>query len=381
MDNFEFRNPTKLIFGKGSISKLRDNLPKDKRVMITFGGGSVKQNGVYDQVIAALEGYDIVEFWGIEPNPRVETVRKAVALARAESVGYFLAVGGGSTLDATKVIAAATVAQEDAWEIVLKGVYTGASLPVAAVLTLPATGSEMNAGSVISNDATNEKYAVYTYHPEFSILDPEATYSLPAHQVACGLADTFVHVLEQYLIAENASPLMDRWAEGILMTVCEIAPRIKAEPTNYEHMSNFMLCATMALNGFVSMGVHQDWTTHMIGHELTALTGLTHGHTLTIVLPGVMDVLRDQKGSKILQFGERVFGVTVGSPDERITATIVATEEFFRSLGLKTRLAENGVGDEVVAQLVARLEERQTRFGERANVTFAEVAQILALRK
>ncbi len=380
MDNFTFQNPTKLIFGKGSIAKLSKELPAGKKIMVTFGGGSVKANGVYDQVVAALQGFDFVEFWGIEPNPLVETVRKAVDIARTQGVEYFLAVGGGSTLDATKVIAAATLSELDAWDLVRLGQYTGESLPMASVLTLPATGSEMNRASVISNDALKEKFAIYTYYPRFSILDPEVTYSLPDHQVACGLADTFVHVMEQYLTETNCSPLMDRWAEGVMLTVTEIAPKVIEDKTSYENMANFMLSASMALNGMISMGVPQDWATHQIGHELTALTGLTHGHTLSIVLPGVMSVMREQKWAKILQLGERVFGITEGTEEQRIDLTIEAVESFFRSLGLKTRLSENGVGDEVVTEIVNRMESRGTRLGEKATVTYREVASILELR-
>ncbi len=381
MNNFEFKNPTKLIFGKGTIAKLGDELPKGKKMMITFGGGSVKQNGVYDQVMAALRGFDYIEFWGIEPNPLVETIRKAVEIAKTEGVDYFVAVGGGSTLDATKVIAAATKSEKDAWDIVLGGVYTGESLPMASVLTLPATGSEMNSGSVISNGATQEKYPIYTYHPTFSILDPEVTYSLPMHQLACGLADTYVHVMEQYLTDVQVSPLMDRWSEGILQTVKEFAPKVLADKTNYDNMASFMLSATMALNGFTAMGVAQDWATHLIGHELTALTGLTHGHTLTIIMPAVMRVMREQKWEKILQYGERVWGVAEGTEAERVEATIAATEAFFRSLGLKTRLSENGVSEEVAATIVNRFKERGTKLGEKGTVTYVEVAKILELCK
>lgn len=381
MNNFQFQNPTKLIFGKGSIAQLAKELPAGKKIMVTFGGGSVKRNGVYDQVITAMKGMDYIEFWGIEPNPRVQTVREAVNIAKKEGVEFFLAVGGGSTIDATKVIAAATKSDKDAWEIVLSHAYTGETIPVASVLTLPATGSEMNKGSVISNGDTKEKFVVYSYHPVFSILDPEVTYSLPTHQRACGLADTFIHVMEQYLTDVNVSPLMDRWAEGILLTVKEIAPSVTAEEANYEKMASFMLSATMALNGFVSMGVAQDWATHMIGHELTALTGLTHGHTLTIVLPALMSVMREQKWAKILQYGERVFGIVDGSEAERVDATIAATEEFFRSLGLKTRLSENGVGEDVITEVVKRWKERNNSLGEKGNVTYIEVAKILEICK
>ena len=381
MYNFTFENPTKLIFGKGKIAQLAKELPADKKIMITFGGGSVKRNGVYDQVIAAMKGMDFVEFWGIESNPRVESIRRAVAIAKSEGVEYFLAVGGGSTLDATKVIAVATAVDTDTWDIVLSEHYTGPAFPMAAVLTLPATGSEMNKTSVISNDATNEKYAVHSYNPRFSILDPEVTFTLPDHQIACGLADTFIHVMEQYLIKTDVSPLMDRWAEGIMLTITEVAPKALADKTNYDTMSNFMLSATMALNGFIAMGVEQDWATHMIGHEITALTGLTHGHTLTIVMPALMSLMREQKWAKILQFGERVFGVVEGSESERIDATIAATESFFRSLGLKTRLSENGIGNEITSQIITRFKERNARLGEGGHITYVEVEKILELCK
>ena len=380
MNNFVFQNPTKLIFGKGQIARLATELPKDKRILVTFGGGSVKTNGVYDQVKAALEGFDHLEFWGIEPNPKVETLRKAVELCKSEGVEFILAVGGGSTLDGTKLIAAASVIEEDAWELVLNPKLYGGTLPFASVMTLPATGSEMNRGAVISNLATGEKYSFYNTYPVFSILDPEATFSLPPFQVACGLADTFVHVMEQYLTETGISPLMDRWAEGIVQTVVEVAPKVRANQHDYDAMATFMLSATMGLNGFVSMGVPQDWATHMIGHEITALTGTTHGQTLVIVLPAVMNVMREQKGDKIVQFGERVWGITEGSKDERIDKTIAAVEEFFRSLGLAVRLPEVGADENTVAEIVRRFKERGTLLGENSNIDYKLVDEILRQR-
>ncbi len=377
MNNFTFKNPTKLIFGKGMISKLSEEIPAGKKVLLTFGGGSVKANGVYQQVIDALKGRDCVEFWGIEPNPFVETIRKAVELGKNENVDIVLAVGGGSVLDATKLIAAAIKSESDPWDMVKERYYTGETLPVASVLTLPATGSEMNSGSVISNKETGEKFAIYTYHPVFSILDPETTFSLPIHQIACGLTDTFVHVMEQYLTDTEVSPLMDRWAEGILLTVTEIAPKVLANPQDYDQMANFMLSATMGLNGFISMGVPQDWATHLIGHELTALTGLTHGHTLAIVMPQLISVMREQKKAKILQYAQRVWGITEGSEQEIINAAVMATENFFRSLGLKTRLAENNVSDDVISEIVKRMKDRGSMLGEKMNIDYTIVQEIL----
>ncbi len=383
MNNFQFQNPTKIIFGRGQIAQLANELPKDTKIMVTMGGGSIKANGVYQQVMEALKGFDYIEFWGIEPNPRVETLRRAIELGKAEGVGFLLAVGGGSVVDGTKLISAAIPLDVEPWDIVIGKVQLDLTkcLPYASVITLPATGSEMNKGAVISNAATDEKYPFYSTYPRFSVLDPETTFSLPAYQVACGVTDTFVHTMEQYLTKTEVSPLMDRWAEGILQTLIEVAPKIKENQHDYEQMSNYMLSATMALNGFVALGVEQDWATHMIGHEITALTGLTHGNTLAIVQPALMSVMREQKGAKILQYGERVLGITEGDFDSRVDAICAATEAFYRSTGLKTRLSENGIGDDVPAEIVARFKARGTALGENANITYDVVERILALCK
>ena len=380
MNNFEFQNPTRLIFGKGQIARLSQELPRDKKILVTFGGGSVKSNGVYDKVIEALKGFDYIEFWGIEPNPKVETLRRAVQLCKEQGVGFILAVGGGSVLDGTKLIAAAACVENDAWELVRDASLAKGALPFASVMTLPATGSEMNRAAVISNLETGEKFAFYNVFPVFSILDPETTFSLPPFQVACGLADTFIHVMEQYMTVTGVAPLMDRWAEGVLQTVIEVAPKVRADQHDYDAMSTYMLSATMALNGFVAMGVPQDWATHRIGHEITALTGMTHGQTLVIVLPGVLNVMREQKGDKILQYGERVWGIAEGTREERIDRTIAATEDFFRSLGLATRLSECSVGEDVVAEVVNRFKVRGTTLGEKANIDYSIVEQILRQR-
>lgn len=377
MQNFTFQNPTKLLFGKGSIALLSKEIAKTSKVMLTFGSGSVRINGVYDQVIAALAGYNLVEFWGIEPNPKVETLRKAIELGKAEKVDFILAVGGGSTLDGTKLIAAAIPYAGDAWELVLNPKLITKGIPFASVMTLPATGSEMNSGAVISNLATQEKFSFRAYFPQFSVLDPEVTYSLSPYHIACGIADTFVHVMEQYLTSPGQSLLMDRWAEGILMTLTEIAPEIDENPRDYDLMSNYMLCATMALNGFIGMGVSQDWATHMIGHELTALHGLTHGESLAIVLPGTMTVLSEQKKDKILQYGERIWGINKGSSGLRIAETIARTEAFFRSLGLHTRLSELNIGEETIAEIELRFDERDAKFGECQNVNSVVAKAIL----
>ncbi|MFI3266406.1 MAG: iron-containing alcohol dehydrogenase [Rikenellaceae bacterium] len=379
--NFTFQNPTKLIFGKGNIAKLATQIPTDKKIMLTMGGGSIRKNGVYDQVIAALKNHEVVEFWGIEPNPTVESVREAVALARENKIDFIVAVGGGSVVDATKLITAAIPNENDPWDIVLNSSLITECVPYASVITLPATGSEMNSGAVISNKATDEKFAFYSTFPQFSILDPEATFSLPEYQRACGLADTFVHVMEQYLTKCGVSRLMDRWAEGILSSVVEVSPKVIAEPTNYDTMADYMLCATMALNYFIGMGVPQDWATHMIGHEVTALTGTTHGQTLAIILPAVMKVMSDEKKCKILQYAERVWGIKEGSEQERIDKAIECTRNYFNSLGLKSKLSEVGCTDEICAQIVERFKERGTKLGENSSMDYTKIAEVLAICK
>ena len=377
MENFIFQNPVKLIMGHGMIARLSKEIPSDKRIMITFGGGSVKKNGVCDQVKEALKDHFTIEFWGIEPNPAIETLRKAIALGKEQKVDYLLAVGGGSVIDGTKLISAGLLYDGDAWDLVLAGRPVTKTVPLSTVLTLPATGSEMNNGAVISRHETKEKYPFYSNFPLFSILDPEVTFTLPPHQVACGLADTFVHVMEQYMTVAGQSRVMDRWAEGILQTLVEIAPKIRENQHDYQLMADFMLSATMALNGFIAMGVSQDWATHMIGHEITALHGLTHGHTLVIILPATLRVLREAKGDKLVQYGERVWGITSGTKEERIDEAIDRTEEFFRSLGLTTRLHEENIGEETVLEIERRFNERGAKYGENENVTGAVARKIL----
>lgn len=380
MQNFVFQNPTKLVFGRGQIALLSDLIDKSRKVLLTFGGGSVKRNGVYDQVKAALKDHQTVEFWGIEPNPKVETLRKAVALGLEEKVDLILAVGGGSVLDGTKLIAAGIAMPEtDPWAIVKTG-NAAKQIPFASVMTLPATGSEMNNGAVISSLETTEKFAFRGAYPEFSILDPEATYSLPAKQIANGLADIVVHCFEQYMTTPGQSRVLDRWAEGVIATVMEIAPMIRENQTDYAVMSDYMYSATMALNNFIRMGVTQDWATHQIGHELTALHGVDHGESLAIVYPGTAQVLREQKKAKLLQFGERVLGVKEGTEDERIDETINRIEGFFKSLGLATRLSEKGIGMETIDLIQKRFNDRGVHLGEAQNVT-GDVAREILLKR
>lgn len=380
MNNFEFQNPVKLIFGKGQIAKLSENITAGTHILMTYGGGSIKKNGIYDQVIKALKGCEVIEFGGIEANPDYDTLMKAVDICRTQKIDMLLAVGGGSIIDGTKFIAAAAKFEGDPWTLLSKGAPISEALPFATVLTLPATASEMNNGAVISRRATQEKYAFGSplLFPKFSILDPTAVYSLPKRQIANGVVDTFAHTLEQYLTTPNHTRVMDRWAEGLLRTLVEVAPRLMSPgQPDYDDCADFMLTATMALNGFIAMGVDEDWATHMIGHELTALHGLDHGVTLAIVYPGVMHVMRREKEAKLLQYAERVWNITEGSVDERIDMAIDHTASFFKSLDMKIHLSDYGIGEETIRTIVDRFKARRWNVGEHNIVTPEKVDEIL----
>lgn len=377
MNNFIFRNPTKLIFGRGTIATLRTELPSDKRIMVTFGGGSVKENGIYQQVKIALKGRDFTEFWGIESNPNIETLRSAINSGKEKKIDFILAVGGGSVIDGSKLIAAGLLSNGDAWDLVTKGEVVTATVPLGTVLTLPATGSEMNRAAVISCLETREKFAFYSNYPVFSILDPEVTYSLPPYQFACGIVDSFIHIMEQYMTTTNQSMVMDRWAEGLILNLIDIAPAITSGSRKYSLMSEFMLTATLALNGFISMGVTQDWATHRIGHELTALHGLAHAATLAIVFPGTLRIMAHKKQGKILQFGERIWNISEGTSEERVELTIRKIEDFFRSAGLPTRLGDENIGDSTIEEIYRRFAERKTRLGEDGDIDADTIKKIL----
>ena len=386
MTNFTYQNPVKLVFGKGMIAELKDLIPADTKVMLTYGGGSIKKNGVYEQVRLALSGHAVTEFGGIEPNPRYETCLKAAAQAKAEGVGFLLAVGGGSVLDATKFIAvAALYGAGDPWGIMEGRKPVEAALPLGSVLTLPATGSEMNTFAVISRDSTGEKLAFASPHcyPKFSILDPETTFSLPMKQVENGIVDTFVHVMEQYMCSAGSAPLTERMAEAILKTLVEYAPKVKANPDDYEVRASLMWCATVALNGLLGCGVEaQDWATHMIGHELTALYGIDHGRTLAVIMPAVHrhEIARKQK--RLAQYAARVWHITQGDEASRAALAIEKTEAFFKSVGVPMRLSEYGIDAAEAGRLVAeRLAKRGVMIGEFGDLGAKEVKEIVELAK
>ncbi|MFP5502550.1 MAG: iron-containing alcohol dehydrogenase [Candidatus Sericytochromatia bacterium] len=381
MQNFSFHNPVKILFGEGQIAKIAREIPAEARILVTYGGGSIKANGVYDQVMQALSGRDVREFGGIEANPRYETLMRAVDLAREEKVDFLLAVGGGSVLDGTKFIAAAVPFTGELWAILADRAPVNEAVPLGAVLTLPATGSEMNAFSVVSREATQEKLGFFSplVYPRFSVLDPTTTYSLPPRQIGNGVVDAFVHTVEQYLTYPAGAPLQDRFAEGVLLTLIEEGPKTLAEPRNYEARANVMWCATMALNGMIGVGVPQDWATHGIGHELTALFGLDHAQTLAVVLPSLLTVQKAGKLDKLVQYAERVWDIRQGTPEQKAELAIVSTRAFFEAMGVKTRLSEYGVAADQLGAIPERLAARgPIALGEHGDIDGEKVKAILA---
>lgn len=382
MLNFVLHNPVKVVFGRDTIARLPKLVPAGARVLITLGGGSARRNGVMDQVRHALKDYDLFEFEGIEPNPRYETLMKAVALVREEGIDFLLAVGGGSVLDGTKFIAAAACFEDEDAYALCKGAPVAAALPVGCVLTLPATGSEMNCYAVVSRESTQEKHGMGSplLYPQFSILDPQTTYTLPPRQSANGIVDAFIHVCEQYITYPVNAPLQDRQAEAILSTLIDEGPRVLAAPEDYASRANVMWCATQALNGTLSAGVPGDWSTHGIGHELTALYGLDHAQTLAVVMPGVWRHRFERKKEKLAQYGRRVWELSGDSETVAFDA-ILRTEAFFEGLGVPTRLPAYGIdAQEAANRISARFAERGTVHGEHKDLGPAEVRDILLSR-
>ena len=384
MLNFNFYNPTHILFGKGRIADLNQQIPADAKVMLLYGGGSIKKNGVFEQVMAALGTRSVTEFTGIEPNPSYETLMQAVEIIRKGNIDFLLAVGGGSVIDGTKFIAAAALFEgAEPWAILEKrGSNITRALPFGSVLTLPATGSEMNSGGVVTRKSIKAKMAFSSPHcfPKFSVLDPLTTYTLPPRQVGNGAVDAFVHVMEQYLTYPVNSPVQDRFAESLLLTLIEEGPKALLNTEDYDVRANLMWCATMALNGLIATGVPQDWATHMIGHELTALHGIDHAQTLAIILPSMMRVRKLSKRAKLLQYAERVWNLRDGDEDTRIDAAIAKTQDFFEQRGVKTRLRDYSVdASHVPAVLAALSEHRMVALGEQREVTLEVSRAVLEL--
>ncbi|WP_022850855.1 iron-containing alcohol dehydrogenase [Limisalsivibrio acetivorans] len=388
MLNFSFYNPTQIVFGKGQTEKLDGLVPKNANILITIGGGSVKKNGVLDKVQEELAKSDrnVFLFEGIEPNPKFDTLMKAVEIVRKEKIDFLLAVGGGSVMDGTKFIALAAnnyVGEEKKiLSFGFKGVPAESALPLGTVVTLPATGSEMNMGAVVSDGEDKLPVMSPLNYPRFSILDPEFTFTLPATQVANGIVDSFVHVIEQYMTYPAEGRFQDRTAEGILQTLIEIGRKTMDNPEDYDARANLVWCSTMALNGLIGAGVPGDYTTHMIGHELTALYGIDHAKTLAVVMPALWKVKKQDKGEKLLQYAERVWNITEGSDDEKIDKAIQKTEEFFHSLDIPTDLSSYDLGDEDIDKIIANLEKHgMTALSERGDVTPEVSRKILQTAK
>lgn len=383
MLNFELYNPTKLIFGKGQIEKLESLIPAGAKILLAYGGGSIFKNGIHQQAIDNLKGFEIVEFGGIEANPHFETLMKAVAIIKEQNIDFILAVGGGSVIDGVKFISAAVHFDGNPIDILQKHIsITENAVPFGTILTLPATGSEMNSGSVVTIAATQEKLAFGgpALFPQFSICDPTVIQSLPKRQLQNGVVDAYTHVLEQYLTYVHEGFLQDRIAEGILQTLIQIGPDVAENPADYALASNFMWSCTMALNGLIQKGVPSDWATHMIGHELTALYGIDHARTLAIIGPNLYRVMFETKKGKLAQYGKRVFNLT-GTDDEIASEAIEKTVAFFHTMGMKTILSENTENFEKTADfIVERFEKRGWKaLGEKQNITLEKVKDIVLM--
>lgn len=373
MNNFDFYNPTHIVFGKDRLGELNNLVPKDARVLVTYGGGSIKKFGTLGKVLKALEGREVFEFGGIEPNPRYETLMKAVKVVKDENIDFLLAVGGGSVMDGTKFISLASQYEGNALDLLSDRMAAASltkALPLGTVVTLPATGSEMNCGGVVTSEIGKRGFRNQLVFPKFSILDPTLTFTLPKTQVANGIVDTFIHVVEQYVTYPAEGRFQDRTAEGILQTLVEIGKATIENPEDYDLRANLVWCATMGLNGLIGAGVPQDWSTHMMGHELTAAFGIDHGKTLAILQPTIWDMRFEKKKAKLAQYAERVWNITMGSEEERAKLAIEKTREFFESLGIKTRLSEYGVKEEQLDAVVEALKEhKMTNLSETGDLT------------
>ncbi|MGQ7277842.1 iron-containing alcohol dehydrogenase [Brevibacillus thermoruber] len=383
MDNFVYHNPTELIFGRGQLEKLKEKAAQlGSTVLLVYGGGSIKRIGLYDKVVSLLQeaGCTIHELPGVEPNPRLSTVKKGIELCRRERVDWILAVGGGSVIDASKAIAVGVPYEGDVWDFYTRKAQPQTALPLGTVLTLAATGSEMNRGSVITNWETKEKLGAGTTFPTFSILDPENTFSVPRDQTVYGICDMMSHVFEQYFTHTPEIPLQTRFAESILKTVIEYAERVLANPEDYDARATILYCGTMALNGTLPVGVETDWATHSIEHAVSAVYDIPHGGGLAIIFPKWMRYVYRENVDRFKRFAVEVWGVDPsGKTDDEVALEgIAATEAFFARIGAPTRLADYQIGDEHL-ELMA---EKATPFGPIGRfkkLTSEDVAAILRM--
>jgi NADP-dependent alcohol dehydrogenase len=384
MLNFEFKNPTKIIFVNCVIEKISREIPTGAKVIMLYCGGSIKTNGVYDQVIHALKAFEVVEFAGIPANPEYEILMQALKVIKEEKITYMLAVGGGSVIDGVKFLSAAAVYQgEHPWDILTKGIRTEVGLPFGSVLTLPATGSEMNSGAVITRAETQEKLAMGGpgLFPEFSILDPEVVKSIPKRQLVNGVTDAFTHVLEQYMTYPAGAHLQDRFSESIMQTLIEVGPKVIENPADYEAAANFMWSCTMALNGLIQKGVPTDWAVHAMGHELTALFGIDHARTLAIIAPSHYRYNFEAKKEKLAQYGQRVWGINEGTVAQIATVAIAKTEDFFHAMEIKTTLGEYTDDYEGTAEKISKrfTERGWLGLGEHKTLAPSDVEKIVAM--
>ena len=384
MNNFNLYNPTKIIFGKDEINKLSEEIPSDAKVLILYGGGSIKKNGIYEQVKNALTSYVVHEFAGIPANPEYSVLLKALQVIKENNIDFLLAVGGGSVIDGTKFLSSAALFEGDEpWDILKNKIVTKEGMPFGTVLTLPATGSEMNSGAVVSRSETKEKFAMGGpgLFPKFSILDPTVINSIPKRQLENGLADSFTHVLEQYMTYPIGANLQDRFAESILINIIETAPRILSDQTDYKAQCEFMWSCTMALNGLIQKGVPNDWAIHAMGHELTALYGIDHARTLAILTKQHYTYNIESKKDKLAQYAERVWGLKSDSKTDLAEQAIEKTNEFFHSIGIDTKLSEytedyKGTAEEIRK----RFEDRSwTEIGEKGALTPVDVEKIVEM--
>lgn len=381
MRDFEFYNPVKIIFGKNKIEKIAKELKAYKKIMLIYGQGSIKRNGIYDRVVSVLEDKDFIEFSGIEPNPSYETLMQAVDLAKENNVDFLLAVGGGSVIDGTKFISAAIkYSGDDPWNMLSKCERVLAAVPLGSVLTIPATGSEMNGGAVISRKSSGEKlsFGSYLLMPKFSILEPEVMYSLPDIQIANGIVDAFVHVLEQYLTYPMNADLQDEWSASLLRVIVKNGKAVLKNRKDYDANSNLMWAATMSLNGLIAKGVVEDWSTHIIGHEITALYNIAHAQTLAIVLPGIMRSQKKEKFEKLIHFAKNVWGFDSGNNEENVENAILKTEDFFNEIGIKTKLSDYNIPKEAIEKICKNLEKKNfVELGENKSVSPEVVREVL----
>ena len=385
MNQFEITTPTTIVFGKDQLARIKSLLQQyvaDKKVVILYGGGSIEKSGFLDRLKAELSGFEVHLFKGIEANPEYSTLMKAVDLIRKEKIQFMLAVGGGSVIDGAKFVSGAVHYSGDPWDVLQRkpGCDFTVAVPFGCILTLPATGSESNSGAVISRSETKEKRTMGgpLFFPKFALLDPTFVATLPERQIANGIADAYMHTLEQYLTVPGENLLQERYAEGILSTLIEIGEKVLKNPTDYELAANLMWCANQALNGVLRCGVTTGWATHMIGHELTALHGIDHARTLAIVAPRLYELKFKSKKAKLAQYGMRVWKLS-GSENEVAQKAIEKTEEFFHSLGIKTRISDYTIAYQDTAQIVHdRFVERNwLGLGEHKSLTPADAATIL----